>query len=106
MRGTFVTGLTDGDIRRLDYFEGSQYDRCEVKVRLLTHVGDESGEGNIEGEEVEAETYVWRDDERYLEDGEWDFALFRRERMRNWVGESEEFEGSTTDLGVLKDVRC
>ena len=45
VRGTYVTGLTDNDIWRLDIFEGSQYVRLDVKPRLLTHVGDEDGKG-------------------------------------------------------------
>lgn len=74
VRGTFVSGLTEADIWRLDLFEGDEYERKNVKARLLTKVGDETGEGNVEGEEVEAETYVWIAGEERLEDEEWDFA--------------------------------
>lgn len=74
VRGTFVSGLTEADIWRLDLFEGDEYERQVVPVKLLTKVGDESGEGNVEGEEVEAETYVWIAGESRLEDEEWDFA--------------------------------
>lgn len=74
VRGTFVSGLTDADIWRLDLFEGDEYERRGVRVKLLAEVGDESGEGNVEGEEVEAETYVWIAGEKRLEDEEWDFA--------------------------------
>src|SRR6186713_2175264 len=35
VRGTLVTGLTDGDIWRLDIFEGSDYKRRKVSVRVL-----------------------------------------------------------------------
>jgi hypothetical protein len=74
VRGTFVTGLTDADIWRLDIFEGDEYERSKVRVRLLTQVGDASGEGNVEGEEVEAETYLWIAGEQRLEAREWDFG--------------------------------
>ena len=59
-------GLTDGDIWRLDIFEGSEYERRKAKVRVLEQGGaKENGEGgmgdvsqpetaNVEGEEVEA----------------------------------------------------
>jgi gamma-glutamylcyclotransferase (GGCT)/AIG2-like uncharacterized protein YtfP len=42
VRGTYVTGLTDGDIYRLDMFEGSQYELQTVRVRLLESEGDEA----------------------------------------------------------------
>jgi len=74
VRGTFVSGLTDADIWRLDLFEGDEYERRNVRVKLLMKVGDESGHGNVEGEEVGAETYVWIAGEDRLEDDEWDFA--------------------------------
>ena len=63
--------------------------RKRVRCRLLDGVGE--GEG--EEVEVEAETYVWREGEEGLEMGEWDFEIFRREKMGRWVGGSEEFEG-------------
>lgn len=92
VRGTYVTGLTDQDIWRLDIFEGSQYARQKVKLKLLTQVGDENGEGNVEGEEVEAETYVWRPEAGELEDAEWDFGEFQREKLRYWAGSDGESE--------------
>src|SRR5271170_6703658 len=43
VRGSVVTGLTQGDIYRLDIFEGDQYLRKKVKVKVLKKVGlDES----------------------------------------------------------------
>ena len=81
VRGTYVEGLTDSDIWRLDIFEGEEYERIKVRCRILG-----------EGEEVEAETYVWRE-EGGLESGEWDFEVFVREKMGKWVGGREEFEG-------------
>lgn len=44
---------------------------------------------------VEAETYVWIGGEERLEEREWDFTEFQREKMRFWVGEEgdEEYAG-------------
>lgn len=81
-----MTGLTDADIWRLDVFEGDEYARREAKVKILTEVGDESGAGNVEGEEVVVETYIWIAGEDRLEEKEWDFGEFQREKMRFWVG--------------------
>ncbi|KAL8697297.1 MAG: hypothetical protein Q9224_002387 [Gallowayella concinna] len=92
VRGTYVKGLTDGDIFRLDIFEGSEYDRRKVKIRELEVEGDEAGQGIVEGEEVEVETYIWVAGEDKLEDGEWDFEEFKREKMRHWVGAREEYD--------------
>lgn len=101
VRGTYATGLTDADIWRLDLFEGDEYSREVVKPRLLVQVGDADGKGNVEGEEVEAETYVWIAGERRLEDAEWDFSEFQREKMAFWIGaEGEgEFAGRSFIIG-------
>lgn len=90
--GVFVTGLTAADIWRLDIFEGDEYRRDKVKARILTTVGNEDGEGNVEGEEAEAETYIWDSDPNGLEDGEWSFETFKRDKMRFWVGAEGEGE--------------
>lgn len=111
--GTVVSGLTDGDLHRLDIFEGSQYAREKVSVRILTEAlsednrdGDE-GEGEDadrhlkdvldaagaefadEGEEVSAETYVWIAGREMLEDAEWNFDAFKRDKMAWWVAADE-----------------
>ena len=101
VRGTVVSGLTEGDRWRLDVFEGSQYERRNVRVKVLRHVKlDEAADlevnagwmaedvGEHEGlEVVEAETYVWISAREELEAKEWDFDLFKREKMRAWMGD-------------------
>ncbi len=68
--GSFTTGLTKANMAKLDYFEGSQYVRKTVSVKLLDKVGNAKGEGNLEGEEKTAEVYVFLD-RHDLEDQEW-----------------------------------
>jgi hypothetical protein len=87
VRGTLVSGLTDGDIWRLDIFEGSEYARRKVRVKIL-----DDAHGGVEGEEVEAETYIWISGRHRLEDEEWDFDEFVREKMGRWVGGTQEEE--------------
>lgn len=77
---------------RLDIFEGDEYERRQVKAHILTTTGSDSGIGNVEGEAVECETYVWIAGEDRLEDGEWDFPEFVREKMGRWVGVEGEGE--------------
>lgn len=92
VRGTYVTGLTDADIQRLDYFEGSEYRRNKVRAVTLaegeTHAGPDA-------KEVDTETYVYTAGDGRLEKGEWDFEDFVKNRMPgNWADDdSEEYEG-------------
>lgn len=110
--GTVVSGLTDGDIYRLDIFEGDEYVKQSVRVRVLRNApsvggrreestakkGDEhlrdtldkaEAEMASEEEEVDAVAYVWAAGEDRLEDGEWDFESFKRDRMSWWVQADE-----------------
>ncbi|KAI1847279.1 hypothetical protein JX265_013540 [Neoarthrinium moseri] len=91
VRGMLVTGLTDANMWHLDVFEGDEYTREKVKVRLLSKVGDDQGAGNIEGQEVETEVYVFKYP-AHLEDREWDFHEFRTQKMKNWTREDYGFE--------------
>ncbi|OJJ48941.1 hypothetical protein ASPZODRAFT_164532 [Penicilliopsis zonata CBS 506.65] len=115
--GTLVSGLTDGDVHRLDIFEGSEYEKRPVKVRTLRDLlaggstGGVLGDGNEadhakgdhlrdvleaaraqladEADEVVAITYVWVAGEERLEDAEWDFETFQRDKMAWWVNADE-----------------
>ena len=86
VRGTYVRGLTVEDQWRLDLFEGDQYDRVKVQPHIL-------GQEGTPTKEVKAETYVWKDAEVGLEQGEWDFEEFRRAKMGRWIGQDDEYEG-------------
>lgn len=110
--GTVVSGLTDGDVHRLDVFEGSEYVKERVRVRVLAEslsvggrqeasiaknpdrhlkdVLDAAGaEFADEREEVEALTYVYVAGQDRLEDAEWDFEAFKRDKMAWWVDADE-----------------
>lgn len=104
VRGSLVTGLTDGDIWRLDIFEGDQYTRQKVRVKVLkdTALDAAADEANLEAHlegEVEAETYVWTDPRNQLEQEEWDFEEFKREKMWAWVGQAKDTDGVEIDEG-------
>ncbi|KAI1106094.1 BtrG-like protein [Jackrogersella minutella] len=91
VRGMYVTGLTDANMYHLDIFEGDEYERKTVKVRLLSKVGDDKGRGNVEGEEAECEVYVHSHPSN-LENREWDFEEFRSQKMKNWTREDYGFQ--------------
>ncbi|KAJ5602532.1 Disease resistance protein Aig2 [Penicillium hordei] len=103
--GTLVSGLTDGDVHRLDRFEGSEYEKKPVVVRTLQEariillrggtaesqlremLNATGAEVTDKGkEEVSAVTYVWTAGKDMLEDTEWDFESFKRDKMAWWVG--------------------
>ncbi|EEA24227.1 hypothetical protein TMatcc_007300 [Talaromyces marneffei ATCC 18224] len=104
--GVVVTGLTEGDVLRLDWFEGSMYEKRAVKVRVpkagskdekdddedkflqkgLDQAAHLVGKQEDEMEEVEATTYVWTDPEANLDMGaEWDFESFKRDKLEWWI---------------------
>ncbi|RAH48438.1 gamma-glutamylcyclotransferase family protein [Aspergillus brunneoviolaceus CBS 621.78] len=87
--GTLVTGLTEGDVYRLDLFEGDEYTKVKVKVKG-TATAPDGAEAEAEAEaEVEALTYVWTAGRERLEDAEWDFEAFKRDKMAWWVEADE-----------------
>lgn len=85
VKGTLVRGLSDGDMARLDRFEGGEYARRGVEVDVLSESGTDVGKKERRAT-VEAETYVWIAGEEQLEAGEWDFDEFRKEKLWRWVG--------------------
>lgn len=100
VRGVFITGLTDENVHCLDLFEGSMYERRKVKVKLLKNVRFEdnvpdSNLAKLEVEEVEAETYVWKHPVEALEDKEWDFNHFKKQKMKEWTGQVDSVSPDT-----------
>lgn len=93
--GTFVTGLTRANMAKLDYFEGSEYERRTVAVRLLEKVGDAKGEGRVEAEERTAEVYVFLNPDA-LEDGEW-YVLALPTSVAAYQGRCYVFVASVAD---------
>ncbi|KAJ5995652.1 hypothetical protein N7481_002629 [Penicillium waksmanii] len=105
--GTLVSGLTDGDIYRLDLFEGDPYRKEEVTVRTLRSDGNENGQDSLKdvlsgvvdsggsgaqcglegGKEVVAVTYVWIAGVDKLEGVEWDLETLKREKMAKWIAD-------------------
>lgn len=84
VRGVYVSGLTEANMGKLDYFEGSEYERVETKVKLLRKEGGEDGSEEVEGEEKDVIVYVYKYPHQ-LERREWDFEQFKRDKMQIWV---------------------
>lgn len=77
--GIFATGLTDANMVKLDFFEGSEYRRAKVDITLATAGSDQTAGDLVRS----ASTYIYLNPDA-LEDGEWDFEHFRREKLRFW----------------------
>lgn len=74
VEGVLYLEVADDDLQRLDAFEGSDYERRTLAVRIL-----EGGAGH-----VPAETYVWRDPVR-LHARPWDAQGFERDAMTSFL---------------------
>ncbi|KAH7008351.1 AIG2-like family-domain-containing protein [Ilyonectria destructans] len=94
--GIYATGLTDANIEKLDYFEGSEYNRENVKVKLVKKDGDAiSG-----GEHKETSVYVFNQPD-FLEKKEWDFAQFRAEKMAYWTRGEWKLDQDPEDKAIV-----
>ncbi|KAI1177130.1 hypothetical protein F4777DRAFT_577415 [Nemania sp. FL0916] len=83
--GTLVTGLTDTLMLKLDYFEGREYYRKSVKVKLLApRSSSDKSRQFAETDEITAEVYVFLDKSK-LEEEEWDLEEFYRDRLQAWT---------------------
>ncbi|KAI9740468.1 MAG: hypothetical protein M1834_005048 [Cirrosporium novae-zelandiae] len=90
VRGTLVSGLSKRDVFRLDVFEGEEYERRDVDVRVLPSSVSQTPTNT---KTIKAQTYIWIDPKTRLEDREWDFEEFVREKLGRWEGSSSgEFE--------------
>ena len=89
VRGIYATGLTEANMEKLDYFEGSEYERVQVDVKLLQKNDD--SEAEVLGETRSTSAYIFKYPEQ-LERGEWDFEHFRKEKMIYWSRGDWKFE--------------
>lgn len=97
VRGIYATGLTKANMVKLDYFEGSEYERRNVKVQLLKqHDGKE-----VEGEETKAIAYIFLFP-KHLERGEWDFEQFRKDKLKFWArGDWVDEQGTRSPRRII-----
>ncbi|KAK7414716.1 hypothetical protein QQX98_006484 [Neonectria punicea] len=86
--GIYATGLTDANIYNLDCFEGSQYDKKIVEVKVLP----QDASSTSGGLQKKALVYVFNQPD-FLEKREWNFDEFRQEKMTNWIrGEMDDLQ--------------
>ncbi|KAF2863090.1 hypothetical protein K470DRAFT_255217 [Piedraia hortae CBS 480.64] len=92
--GVYASSLTEMDIKRLDLFEGEEYTRRNVTVKLLE--GDEKT--------VQTQTYIYKATPADLEEGEWDFEAFKRDKLDIWAGKSADGGEGTGGRGIGGDI--
>lgn len=92
VRGMLVSGVTDGNQHQLDYFEGSEYERRTVEVVLDD--GKDQAVKSGKKKTAKAQVYVYKYHDN-LERREWDFDVFRREKMHKWARADYTFEGQS-----------
>ncbi|KAF9403192.1 hypothetical protein BGX21_006375 [Mortierella sp. AD011] len=98
VEGILFFGHTLMDRVRLDQFEGSEYTRQVLLVRILDPV---PGSFNVQGQSKPLETgevvpayvYIFTGPREHLDlTREWDFEAFQREHVTAWMQFSEDFK--------------
>ncbi|TEA22265.1 Protein AIG2 C [Colletotrichum sidae] len=92
--GVYATGLTDANVVKLDFFEGSEYEKKAVTVKVRRDDGTE--------EDKQATAYIYKHPDN-LDRREWSFEEFRKEKMHIWTRESYVFEGCDDYAEFEKD---
>ncbi|KAH8929276.1 PLP-dependent transferase, partial [Atractiella rhizophila] len=85
--GVVVEGLDAREVEYLDIFEGSEYERQVVTVELTDTE-----------ESLVAQIYIWISPRSHLENAEWNYDDFVREKLTQWVGPGGEEEYREVDV--------
>ncbi len=92
VRGIYATGLTDANMVKLDYFEGSEYERTLVSVEPLKSLeGEEAA-----GPPAKTAAYIFLYPNQ-LEQKEWDLEEFRRDKLAFWTRGDWAYSQGTSD---------
>ncbi|KAJ2963385.1 hypothetical protein NQZ79_g1472 [Umbelopsis isabellina] len=84
--GILCEGLSRQDILRLDAFEGDEYDRVTVSVSTVAT----NDHPEIENE-VPTQLYLWTAGHHHLEERDWDFEQFIKDKQAAWMADRCEF---------------
>lgn len=72
--GSVAFDLSESDVKKLDVFEGEDYDRVQVEVL-------------VDGKKTPANLYLWIGGRDRLEDKEWCVDTFVADKMDRWLYE-------------------
>jgi hypothetical protein len=98
VEGLLVFGHTPQELHRLDQFEGPEYPRSTLAVRLSSPVPssytlDRRVGGYEEGEMVDAYVYLFSGPIEHLDlDRPWDYERFKKEHVKEWMTVDATFQ--------------
>ncbi len=72
INGLLIENVDDNSLNAIDYFEGDEYEKTMVKVI-------------VNGNEIQALTYVWTADKNKLEDHDWDKDQFEKNFLNLYI---------------------
>lgn len=78
--GIVVSGVTDEQLDRLDLFEGDEYQRKAVEVRLVASTAM-----------IACQAYIYMDPNTVLAES-WDFQEFETFKSHRWTSTSNEYD--------------
>jgi hypothetical protein len=91
VKGCLIRGLSSQQMRLLDLFEGTEYERETVTVIL----GQDATDSHALS--VQADIYVWRGSkERLVLDREWDFNQFQTEMLTHFMDDYAGYQWIAT----------
>ncbi|ORY96568.1 Butirosin biosynthesis, BtrG-like protein [Syncephalastrum racemosum] len=79
--GVVCEGLLPGDVKRLDAFEGDEYERRPATV----HIADN------EDIQVDCQVYIWTAGNHHLEAHDWELEGFIKSKQALWLNDRCEF---------------
>ncbi|KAF9900066.1 hypothetical protein EC991_007951 [Linnemannia zychae] len=98
VEGLLVFGHTPLELHRLDQFEGSEYPRSTIPVKLLSSVPslytiDGREEGYQENETIDAFVYLFTGPLKHLDlQRPWDYEQFKRDHVKDWMTVDATFQ--------------
>ncbi|KAG0056263.1 hypothetical protein BGZ83_005818 [Gryganskiella cystojenkinii] len=103
--GLLLFGLTLMDRFRLDQFEGSEYTREQLPVQVLESVSAEYSPTRVPlktGDIITAYVYIFTGPVEHLDRTRmWDYEVFQREQVAQWLGVSSEFYEGHPEASVI-----
>ncbi|KAF9921340.1 hypothetical protein FBU30_008678 [Linnemannia zychae] len=98
VEGLLVFGHTPLELARLDQFEGSEYPRSILPVRLLSSVPssytiDGRVQGYEAGETIDAFVYLFTGPLEHLDlNRPWDYEKFKQDHVKDWMTVDTTFQ--------------
>ncbi|KAK4461794.1 hypothetical protein QBC42DRAFT_177730 [Cladorrhinum samala] len=100
MHGYLLSPLTRSQRKKLDNFEGETYEPTSVTVHTVQGNSNSNTAADVTlllPRPVQADIYIWRGDPDQVSQLPWDFELFEKERLDDWLDIFEEMPDMAGD---------